>query len=407
MIQNSLIIKANNFLVKLAFFALPFRNEITSVCVFFMFFISLYDITKNKTNIFKRLNFTILFFFLYFTIDLIGIFYSENKIFGIKDLESKLFFLVVPVIFLSNKFKKEIIYKALKYFIIGTTLTLMIHYWFGINYFIKYISIPNYVYFSFFIHPTYFSIYLLFSVILLFYLKRNLYFSVEWIYYLLLITLSIGIILTNSKAGTSIFIIYIFIHSVNFLLKQKKIYLLISIPSIIIISTLVFQKLEITRFSELKTSINFPVQTEYNGYYNSTQNRIIIWRTSKEIIINKPFFGTGTGDIKDELKKEFIKKKFLNGIADEYNCHNQFLQIIATFGFILGGIIIAIFLCSVYEEFKNKNFVLIFFILIISFNSVFESVYENKAGIEAIVLFYLIFSCLNNNYNLENSRNLI
>jgi O-antigen ligase len=395
MIKNQSIIKTNEFLVKLSFFCIAFRFEITSVCVFIMFVLSLYEIIKNKINIFKKLNFTILFFFLYFAVDLIGILYSENKSFGFKDLESKLFFLIVPIIFLSNKFKIEIIYKSLKYFIVGTSILLMIHYLQGFLYFLKFDSIPNYVYFSYHIHPTYFSIYLLISIILLLKLKNNLAISINWMYYFFLIMLSFGIILSNSKAGTLTFLIYLSIEIIKFLLKQKKIYLITSLSVLIFISIIIFQKIENSRFSELKTSFNFPYQTEYNGVYNSTQIRIIIWRSVKEIIHNKPFFGTGTGDIKDELKNEFIKIKFQNGIENKYNCHNQYFQIIATFGYVLGLPILIMYGYSIYRGIKSKNLLFVLLNLIIIFNLVFESMLESKAGIEFIVIFFVCFSLYN------------
>ena len=396
MLQNSSITKINDKLLTLSFFSLPIRCEITSVCVFCMFFLSVFDVIKHKTNIFKKINLTILFLFLYFLIDLIGIVYSENKSFGLKDLESKMFFVLVPIIFLSNNFSRDIISKSLKYFILGTTIILLILYGFALNYFLKQGSIPTYVNFSFYVHPAYYSLYLLFSIILLIKLNNNSPFLSTWKYYFLLFFLSVGIILTNSKAGTLSFIIFIIILVIKFLLKQKKKYLISTLSGLIIISSIVFQKLESSRFSELKTIFNFPYQTEYNDAYNSTQIRIIIWRSVKEIIQNKPFFGTGTGDIKDELKNEFIKIKFQNGIDNNYNCHNQFLQIIATFGFVLGLPILIIYGYSIYRGIKSKNFLFVLLNLFIIFNLLFESMLESKVGIEFFVLFNLILFALEN-----------
>ena len=105
----------------------------------------------------------------------------------------------------------------------------------------------------------------------------------------------------------------------------------------------------------------------------------------KEIILNKPFIGTGTGDIKDELKNEFIKIKFQNGIDNNYNCHNQFLQLIATFGFVLGLPILIIYGYSIYRGIKSKNFLFVLLNLFIIFNLLFESMLESKVGIEFFV----------------------
>lgn len=391
MIQNQSIIKINYKLLELSFFALPFRYEITSVCIFCMFFLSVFDLIKNKkTNILKKINLTILFFLLYFTIDLIGIIYSENKSFGFKDLESKLFFAIAPVIFLSNNFSKVTIIKSLKNFIFGTTLVLLVQYGFAFNYFIKYNSIPNYVNFCFYMHPTYYSLYQLFSIILLLKLKNT--FPKRWMYYFILLLLSIGIILTNSKAGTLSFLIFILIIIIRFLLKQKRIYLISTLSALMIVSILVFQRLESSRFSELKTSFNFPYQTEYKGAFNSTQIRIIVWRSAKELIYNKPFFGSGTGDIKDELIHEYYKIKFQIGIYDSYNCHNQFLQIIATFGYILGFPILILYGYNIYREMRSKNHLFVLLNIVFLFNLLFESMLESKAGIEFIVLFNICLS---------------
>jgi O-antigen ligase len=392
MLQNSSITKINDKLLTLSFFSLPIRYEITSVCVFCMFFLSVFDVIKHKTNIFKKINLTILFLFLYFLIDLIGIVYSENKSFGLKDLESKMFFVLVPIIFLSNNFSRDIISKSLKYFILGTTIILLILYGFALNYFLKQGSIPTYVNFSFYVHPAYYSLYLLFSIILLIKLNNNSPFLSNWKYYFLLFFLSVGIILTNSKAGTLSFIIFIIILVIKFLLKQKKLYLISTLSVLMIVSTLFFQRLESSRFSELKTSLNFPKQTEYKGAFNSTQIRIIVWRSAKELIYNKPFFGTGTGDIKDELIHEYYKIKFQIGIYDSYNCHNQFLQIIATFGYILGLPILILYGYTIYREMQSKNHLFVLLNIVFLFNLLFESMLESKAGIEFIVLFNICLS---------------
>ena len=393
MINSTIIRNINEKLFIFSLFALPFKYEISSIAIFGVFTLSCYDVIKNKKNVFNTIKNSIIFFFAYFIIEILGLFYSENLSFGLKDVESKLFFVICPFIFLANRFEEKTLNKSYLLFIASTIITLIIHFLFGINYYIKYSSIPNHVNFAFLMHPAYYSIYLITSVLLTIKLKKENIIKNNILFFILLLLLSFGIVLSNSKSGTITYIIIFIYFIVNQIKKQRKNYLLyfMIVITFISVSILVVNKIKYTRFSELKSSSNFPIQKEYSGEYNSTQERVIIWRSAKQVIINNLFFGTGTGDTKDELKKEFKKVNFQNGIKKNYNYHNQYLQIIATFGVIFGGTILVFFFYSIFKELNNKNYFFIIFNMIIAFNLLFESMFESKAGIELIVLFYCCF----------------
>jgi uncharacterized membrane protein YhaH (DUF805 family) len=118
------------------------------------------------------------------------------------------------------------------------------------------------------------------------------------------------------------------------------------------------------------------------------------------VINNNLVFGTGTGDIKDELNNQYEKTNFIYGSDLKYNCHNQFLQIIATFGIIFGFPLILILFKILHDTIKNMLFSGILLIFIINF--LFESFLETKAGVETFVLFCIIIgSTLNQNRNLN------
>jgi O-antigen ligase len=260
-------------------------------------------------------------------------------------------------------------------------------------------------------HPTYYSIYLLTAFILQIELK--LIKKKNWILNLFLIlTIAFGIILTNSKSGILCFILLCIYYIVKLVITTKEFYINKVISLLIIIfftSTLIIvnkKGIKNSRLQELTTILNFPVQKEYTNFYNSTEIRIIIWRSVKEVIINNKLFGTGTGDIKDELKKEFYKVRFINGVENNYNCHNQYLQIISTFGIILGSFVIILFINYLYQNIKNKNKIAIIFTLIFLFNSIFESTLESKAGLELFVLFCLVLT-QNKSTTNENNRIIV
>jgi O-antigen ligase len=140
----------------------------------------------------------------------------------------------------------------------------------------------------------------------------------------------------------------------------------------------------------------------YSGVYNSTETRIIIWKLTIVVIKNNLIFGTGTGDIKDELNNQYENTNFIYGSELHYNCHNQILQIIATFGIFFGFPLILILFKILHDTIKNKNMLFSVILLIFIINFLFESFLETKAGVETFVLFCIIIgSTLNQNRNLN------
>ncbi|MBQ8222587.1 MAG: O-antigen ligase family protein [Bacteroidales bacterium] len=79
-------------------------------------------------------------------------------------------------------------------------------------------------------------------------------------------------------------------------------------------------------------------------------------------------------------------------INSECNAHNQFSDTIIAVGLIGLLLFISMFLSPIYLWIKNKNFDIVFFslLIIIAFNSLFESVLERQMGIMFFVFFYML-----------------
>ena len=394
-IAKPTISKTIEFLICISFLSLTFRHEISSICLYLTGFLSIIELTRRKTNYFDKNNVVLLFFISYFLVEIIGMFYTKNLYFGIKDIESKLLFLIGSLIIIAIKFSENQILKFLKFYVIGINLSLI--YLMGMC-FINYretLIIPKYIDFSILMHPTYFSFCLLIAgiIILEFHNKivNNSFFKI-----VLLIFISIGIILTDSKAGLICYFITLIFFSVKYILKLKLKVKIIVFCLSIFASLFLVNQLSKSRFTELFSQLQTTNKfNNYTGSYNSTEIRIIIWRSAKNVIKENLIMGTGTGDIKDELIKQFKKTNFINGIEKEYNFHNQFLQIIGTFGIILGFPLILIYLKMFYNLIKEKKMFFSFLTLMFIINFLFESFLETKAGIETFVIFNTIYFSTN------------
>ena len=240
-------------------------------------------------------------------------------------------------------------------------------------------------------HPTYYSINLVIgSIIILEYYKL---FHNKFLSILIFLFLSIGVVLTDSKAGLICYLLIIILFTIKYILtfriKMKIIFFVISILICFALSKQLSKSRITELFDTLQTSTVF---NNYNGVYNSTESRIIIWRSTSKVIEENLIQGTGTGDIKDKLNDQFKKTNYIYGIEMRYNCHNQFLQIIATFGIILGVPLVLIFLKIYYDTLRSKKLIFNLITTVFIINLLFESFLETKAGVETFVLFTVCLS---------------
>jgi O-antigen ligase len=394
-------LKIIHFLICISFLTISFRNEIASICFYLAGFFSVIEIVNKKINVFKLKNNIIIFFVLWFIIELIGMLYTKNLYFGLKDLESKLLFIIVPLIMIVNSFYKFNLVKSFRFYVVGILINFIYLLYNGYLTYNETKIFPRYIDFSNLMHPTYLSIYYTFAIAILLEFKKKIINNFFLIYFISL-SISFGIIILDSKAGLISITVVLLFYFIKFIFKLKLWKKIITILSIIFVLIISIKQFSNSRFSEifqnLKTSTQFD---NYNGIYNSTELRIIIWRASKQVIFDNLIIGTGTGDIKDELINQYKKNNFVDGVNMSYNCHSQVLQVLATFGFVFGGLIIIFFTKIFYDTFKVKKYFFCLIILIFSINFLFESLLEVKAGVEIFVLFFLALSMEKEMFEME------
>lgn len=126
---------------------------------------------------------------------------------------------------------------------------------------------------------------------------------------------------------------------------------------------------------------------------HSLTQRIEYAKNAFRAIKRNFWFGTGTGDLNDEIKKQY---GIDNSILDEkwqLRAHNQIITLFLTFGF-LGFIIqcILIFM-TLFKEKSNLDFITFSFLLIVLFSMLNEDTLETQAGATFLAFFFslLIF----------------
>lgn len=390
-----------NIPLLIAFF-LPFGINyavfilIWSICFF------LFDDVKNSFNsIFNnKWSFIVIGFFLLHSV---GYFYSENKSEALSAIEIKLCFLAFPILFFGSHFSHTHIKKIVISFVSGCMLVSFLCIFRACYlYFFEDTNAFFYSDFSYFIHPSYMAMYLVFALLIVMLFYKN------WLAHLHLLIIKLGfmavvflvtIFLCSSKLGLlSAFILLPTTFSVLLYNKGYKKIIIGLVLALLGLATASY-KLFPTPFKRFQTAINVTKssQTIDKTDAESTAVRILIWKESIKLIKNKFWFGTTAGDVNDKLIESYEKEGLTGALTKKLNAHNQFLQTFIATGFIGFVLLILMTVFLIVYSFIKKNYILMLFSILISLNFMVESMLQTQAGFT----FFTFFLCLILKYNLK------
>ncbi|MFH0867222.1 MAG: O-antigen ligase family protein [Bacteroidota bacterium] len=351
---------------------------------------------------------------VFFLLHLIGLFYSQNKNEGWEHIMLKLPFVFMPlVLFLSADFLREKNNKILLSFVAGNFLAsviclttaivrsftfvngswvfnaeLMEHY--GYSFWQMLANGGNnfmYDALSIFIHPGYFSMFIVVSVLIIIdlLLHREIGKSViaRILYILLLPFFFIMVYLLFARTGMiALFIVLLgYLISITFS-GRGKLY-----KAGILIVFLVAAITIMSNNGRMKNTYNVVNKLLTNPDQITKQDdRIYIWGISLEIIKNNFFTGVGTGDSKDNLMVVYKKEQMEEAQKAKLNVHNQYLETMMQLGLLGLLVLLVVFIWPFIYALKNRNILLMLFVLVNVVFFLFECVLNTQAGV-----FYFTF----------------
>lgn len=390
--NKSIINKINLYFICLLVFAIPLHIKLIPLLIVLVVITSF--INGDYKNI-KNKNKSILLFTLLFIIYAVSLAYGNNLKYGLADIETKLSLLLFPIAFYISKidFKKQL-FNILKWFVFGNIFASIVCFIDAIYHFSLNGEETELMYakLSFFHHPSYFSLYLnLALIICIYYSFKKVYLILnnQRITALVCSSFSLLIVLLSAKTGIITLLLIILI-TLFYWVKKSKAYLksvavllLLSLTLVVVYNSSTSFKTRIDEFADTLTNNN-------KSATSTSTIRIAAWKTSIELIKEKPIIGYGVGDVKDVLIKAYIDKNLTVLAEKKLNAHNQFLQTFLAVGLIGGLIFCCYFLLPLYLSFKLKHTLYLSFILLFIINIFTESMLERIAG----VVFYAFFNSL-------------
>lgn len=348
-----------------------------------------------------------LFFFLFYLVFVFGLFFTRNPDEAHHVLESKLSFIIFPLLFFFIP-KKKIDYSIAGSFYV---LALLGRFFYDLIKSISAFEVDSSLedlfssQFSTFIHPTYMSMYYLMGIFFL--INPLKYRLVRFPNYLKII---FGVILLSGYVLCMSLSAYLFLFLLvavyGWILLYRRIGVIKSLVLVLVtLSSLIYfvqyskdtmYDLDLTTRT-VRVYIKSPQNFLNNAdrYLVGNEVRLVMWTVSYNCIKQQPM-GYGTGNIDLVLGKK-LRTHGLNDLAKHnYNSHNQYLQTGVEVG-LIGLVILLGMLFAVFGyALKQKNTALIVLVCCVAFNSLFESVFQRETGIIffCIMTFFLMCSRL-------------
>ena len=260
----------------------------------------------------------------------------------------------------------------------------------------------NYFYgtdFTYSIHPSYLSMYVLISVFISFEswydisLKKA--FRIGWL--ILGVFLLSSIYFISSRAAIIAAIIMISFYALNKILILKKSRLIwLSIIAILIFS------LPLIRNNDRINSVIQGFSKEENFDIKKQDERILVWESAIEIIKRNPVLGVGIGDVRTELVKEYVRIGEDKLSQERLNAHNQFLEVLLEGGVISFLMFLFILGFMIFIAINEKNLLYGLFIIMMLVFFTFETTLYRLAGNSFFPLFsFLLLYTTGENYILN------
>jgi len=405
------------YIFLLVAFFIPLTKEYLPYLMFLWVISGVVTIRKCDLHFSNFQWFLVLIPAVFYVAHVVGMLHTTDFQNGLFDLEMKLSLLFAPLVmvFLTDKVKQNI-NLVIKAFILGNLIALVIcllramdhsfitnemgqlvfepSYWSteqDLTFFqliMKRYSHFSYGFLSFIHHPSYFAMYVLFaaSLIIFLYSKYQHKKSIRalMVLSLLLIFLTLMIWLLGSRAGYLAFIALFLALSLFFMFKTQKFLVSFGVITTGFILMIVFMS------PQLKKNLQEVIhQVENKQELTSDSDiRLWLWKSGIEVFQENYVCGVGTGDIKHEMKDKYHQYNLSIAEEKSYNLHNQYLESALKLG-VFGLLILSFWLVStLIYAITTKNFLLFFFMLIVSVHFMFESMLNSIAGVSFFMFFY-------------------
>lgn len=370
-------------------------------------------ISKKKVKF--TFNFTIFLFILFYGLYVFYALYTNHVSDAFRYFENKLTFIVLPLFFFFLPKEKMAFKWTIRGFLIAILLLAIQSLVFSFSNYFKTHEIGSFIStrFSYQHHPSYASVFYTFALLVSWnQRKKNAEnYSLYWLIPFSIIQL-FAILACMSLAGLLfllVFFLAVFIHFLSTKIGKKKTLLFTAIsPIVFYVLVLITPPLK----SQWDDAKHFTVDfidnpttfvSDTTNADNGSSVRLIMWTIATQVLTEHPL-GVGTANVDDYLYTKLTKLKQYKLAKKYYNPHNQYLQSGIEIGVIGLAVLLLLLIKATNLAWKQRNYLLLFIVVNLAFNMLFESMLQRQSGIVFYtfwITFLVVFGAYFTNENKE------
>lgn len=320
---------------------------------------------------------------LYGCVLAVGLIYSEDLSTGLSVMESNFSFLAIPfVISRCPQIDKERLDQVLRAFRLGLIVASVICILVAVRNYFQHHDIKFFFFYDFTdvidSHPTYFAYFIIFSITIELFKLYSLPTGIKLAERVLIILFLFGILILTG--GQTAFIAVLFVFSffiLKFLMEDKTYQGKVNTGLITLMLLALFS---VSQAEKQFLRIDFKDSWE----------RIVLWESAISAIPN-PLLGVGTGDSRAALHDYFSDHGLTRFAAENFNSHNQVIQILFSNGVFGLAFFLIISIRPLVTAVQNRNVLVIlcfFPFLVYGMTEAFLGRYQ---GIVFFVLLHQVF----------------
>ncbi len=343
----------------------------------------------------KHQRFYVFLFVGYFLLHLTALFYTSNFECGVTNLEIKLTLFFFPFLFHSMHLDKKLLKMVVYAFVLSCALSsvgclLMA----SVDYYkTKETAAFFYERLSWFVHPSYYTMYLTLSVL---FLLADLYFisnsnQMKVIKIGTVLFFVFVAVLCASKMGLMSMLFCVVLFAVYVLLNMKKYFvILFFVVGIVLLGAVLLKSFprSFDRFNSIFKATELAQIDKRTA--ESSGVRRLIWNASGQIISEDLLLGVAPGDVNDKLYKKYEELGYEGALKHKLNAHNEFVQTFIGLGIIGFVVLLLQFVLPGIVMFKEKNILYLLFLTLLFVNFLVESMLQTQAG----NIFYAFFNSI-------------
>jgi O-antigen ligase len=370
-------------------------------------------ISKKKVKF--TFNFTTFLFILFYGLYVFYALYTNHVSDAFRYFENKLTFIVLPLFFFFLPKEKMAFKWTIRGFLIAVCLLALQSFVFSFTNYFKTHEIASFIStrFSYQHHPSYASVFYTFALLVSWnQRKKNAEnYSLYWLIPFSIIQL-FAILACMSLAGLLfllVFFLAVFIHFLSTKIGKKKTLLFTAIsPIVFYVLVLITPPLK----SQWDDAKHFTVDfidnpttfvSDTTNADNGSSVRLIMWTIATQVLTEHPL-GVGTANVDDYLYTKLTKLKQYKLAKKYYNPHNQYLQSGIEIGVIGLAVLLLLLIKATNLAWKQRNYLLLFIVVNLAFNMLFESMLQRQSGIVFYtfwITFLVVFGAYFTNENKE------